>query len=76
MTMVKNMGRRKPGQVGESGYETDATWGEYKAALPGTLSEIAMKLGISVRKAERSLGILRNFGLVQRDGDKWHGVAD
>lgn len=66
MTMVKNAGRRSP--------ERDRTWGEYKAALPATTEELCAKLGLSLRRLERSLGILRRFELIEQRDGVWHDV--
>jgi len=69
--MMKNTGRRK------SAEDEDVTWGEYKAALPAAPEQLAAKLGISLRRAEKSVDILRRLALIERrDDGLYHAVQD
>lgn len=56
---MKNTGRK---------LNRDATVEQYLAALPGGPEEVAAKLGVSLRRVERSLGHLRRLGRVERRG--------
>jgi predicted transcriptional regulator len=58
--MNKNVGRAKPEA------ERDAKWADYKRVLPGTVGQVAERLGLSLRRAEKSLGTLRGLGLVRQ----------
>lgn len=68
--MLKNTGRRP------RDWDKDVTWGEYKAALPATIEGLAAELGVSLRRAEKSVDILRRLNLIERRDDGLYHTVD
>lgn len=66
--MTKNRGRRSPMR--------DKTWGEYKEALPARIEDLPGRLGLSLRRVEKSVDILRRLGLIEQRGDGLYHVRE
>jgi hypothetical protein len=73
--MTRNVGRRPVGFVSAADHETDATWEAYCDALPGTTAQVAERVGVSFRRAEQSLGLMRRMGKVSRPSADWWELA-
>lgn len=61
-----------PGTIDKRGFERDAVSADYLAALPGTVEEVAERVGVSVGRAQKSLEVLvGSLNLVSKNGTQF-----